>query len=458
MEVINNIGVVQQEMGDFKNALSSYIFHLKYSKILNETHTKTVAYFNIASVYDTLGNYDLALRYLDSSCAIAVNGNHFEDLIQVYGLYAKIHVKKNNFELAYAFLDKKAAVNDTLLLRNKNSLLIEMAEKYNSEKKDRENEVLRLKGEKHRLSAITLSVALALSAIIIFIVFLRYREKNSANKLLNQQNVSIAEQKKVIEEKHREITDSVHYAKKIQTVYLPPRSTFHHLFPSGYVFFQPKDVVSGDFYWFYKTEKSQGSGNYCFLAVADCTGHGIPGAIMSVICCNALNTVVTTEKTYDTGEILNKARDIVKKSLKSTNEEGQKDGMDIALIRIDRDTNEICYSGANNPLWIHDGIQMHEIAADKQPIGVHLSEKPFTVHCRNLKKGDRIYLFSDGFADQFGGPKGKKFKYKQFMELLASEVASEPSVQLSKLEKNFHSWRGDLEQVDDVTVVSVSIE
>lgn len=269
--------------------------------------------------------------------------------------------------------------------------------------------------------------------------------------------IELNESREKLFEKNKEITDSINYAKKIQSAYLPPENVFHLLFKDAFLLFKPKDIVSGDFYWFYALSTGNTPGPVLHCAVADCTGHGVPGALMSVICGNALNETVVTNKVFETDKILNETRKIVKRSLKSTAYSGQKDGMDIALIKLNTETREVWYSGAYNPLWVKRGNEMIELAPDKQPIGVYDHEKDFSVQYAQLDKGDIIYLFSDGYADQFGGPKGKKFKYKQLNELLVANSNLPMLEQKQKLETTFENWRGELEQVDDVCVIGIRI-
>lgn len=267
--------------------------------------------------------------------------------------------------------------------------------------------------------------------------------------------VELNESRKKLYEKNKEITDSINYAKKIQSAYLPPQEVFHRVFKDAFLLFKPKDIVSGDFYWFYTSINENSKVLHC--AVADCTGHGVPGALMSVICSNALNEVVVNNKILNTNTILNETRRLVKQSLKSTTYSGQKDGMDIALIKLDPATNELWYSGAFNPLWVKQGNTITELAPDKQPIGVYDHEKDFSVQHVQLNKGDIVYLFSDGYADQFGGPKGKKFKYKQLKELLLANANLTMQEQKQKLESTLENWRGNLEQVDDVCVIGIRV-
>ncbi len=265
------------------------------------------------------------------------------------------------------------------------------------------------------------------------------------------------ESRKKLFEKNKEITDSINYAKKIQSAYMPNEDIFHRVYEDAFLLFKPKDIVSGDFYWFYTLAKNEKPAAIRHCAVADCTGHGVPGALMSVICSNALNETVVHNKIYDTDKILNETRRIVKRNLKTKKYQERKDGMDIALITINFDTLELWYSGAYNPAWVLKNGKMLELAADKQPIGVFENEKDFSQKYLKLNKGDIIYLFSDGYADQFGGPKGKKFKYKQLNELMVSISHLSMNEQKNKLDSVFDEWKGNLEQVDDVCIIGIKI-
>lgn len=258
-------------------------------------------------------------------------------------------------------------------------------------------------------------------------------------------------------EKNKEITDSINYAKKIQSAYMPNEDIFHKVYEDAFLLFKPKDIVSGDFYWFYTLAKEDKPAAIRHCAVADCTGHGVPGALMSVICSNALNETVVHNKIYETDKILNETRRIVKRNLKTKKYQERKDGMDIALITINFDTLELWYSGAYNPAWVLQNGTIIELAADKQPIGVFEHEKDFSQQHLKLNKGDIIYLFSDGYADQFGGTKGKKFKYKQLNQLLVSISHLSMNEQKQKLDSVFEDWKGDLEQTDDVCVIGIKI-
>ncbi|OIQ25178.1 MAG: hypothetical protein BM555_06815 [Crocinitomix sp. MedPE-SWsnd] len=253
-----------------------------------------------------------------------------------------------------------------------------------------------------------------------------------------------------IEEKNLEITDSISYALRIQRAILPPLSDFDKLMSDQFVLYKPKDIVAGDFYWFNEIE-----GKYLF-AVGDCTGHGVPGAMVSVVCVGALNRSIREFGLSKPSDILDKTRELVLETFEKS-EEDVKDGMDISLCSWDERTGELEFSGANNNLYLVKGSEISEIKADKQPIGKYEYAKPFVNHAMKLEKDTCVYIFSDGFADQFGGEKGKKMKYKAFRELLVQNMALPMSVQLKELDEKFDNWKGEFEQVDDVCVIGVRV-
>jgi len=262
-------------------------------------------------------------------------------------------------------------------------------------------------------------------------------------------------QRMLLETKNKETTDSIKYAKRLQEAILPPLSFIKQYLPEHFVLYKPKDIVAGDFYWFYVTPKE----DTIYIAAADCTGHGVPGAMVSVVCSNALNRTVKEFGISEPGKILDKVRELVIETFEKSESE-VKDGMDIALLQIkkcEQSTIEVQYSGANNPLWYIEKNELKEVKADKQPIGTYAEQKPFTTHKLSLHKGASLYVFTDGFADQFGGPKGKKYKYKQLEEKLLANTDKGLDEQKHSLEKNFNEWKGNLEQIDDVLVIGIKV-
>ncbi|MGP8217579.1 MAG: SpoIIE family protein phosphatase [Bacteroidia bacterium] len=292
-------------------------------------------------------------------------------------------------------------------------------------------------------------------AYVLFFVAFVYGAITVSNRslrnIINERTAEVVKQKEVIELKNKDITDSINYAKRIQEAILPTLERFKFVLPESFILFKPKDIVSGDFYWM--AEKN----DMIFVAAGDCTGHGVPGAMVSVVCSNALNRAVKEFGITDPGLILDKVRDLVIETFEKSEKEDIKDGMDISLCAINTKTKEIKWSGANNPLWYIQGTEIKEITADKQPIGNSDNPKPFTTHSVKLHKGDEIYLFTDGYADQFGGPKGKKFKYKQLEQKVLEGRNLEMTRQQNNLNSAFESWKGGLDQVDDVLIIGIRV-
>ena len=305
-------------------------------------------------------------------------------------------------------------------------------------------------------------IAMSAFVIVVLLVILMiraYQSKRKANELLSIQ-------KQELQDKNKEINDSIHYAKHLQGAILPSCSMIKKLFPKSFVLYKPKDIVSGDFYWKHSFDRM------VYFAVADCTGHGVPGAMISVVCANALNRVIKEYGIIEPGRVLDHVKSQVVDAF-SQSEDGVSDGMDIALCCIDLEINKLWYSGANNPLYIvsqmKNEVQMskkcvfdtnrmlYEYPATRQPIGKFNQTKRFETHEIDLEKGDCIYLFSDGFVDQFGGAHGKKYKSKPFKTFLLSISSKSMAEQKSLLDDEFNVWKGDLEQIDDVCILGIKI-
>ena len=305
----------------------------------------------------------------------------------------------------------------------------------------------------------------------LLIAYKSNKNKQRANMMLSKQKIEIESQKHLLEEKQKEIVDSITYAKRLQQAILPPKEFIKTHFPESFILYKPKDIVAGDFYW------AEIKNDKFFIAAADSTGHGVPGAMVSVVCSNALNRSVNEFGLTDTAKILDKTRELVIQTFEKSNEE-VKDGMDISLLCIDKQHQKVFLSGANNPLWfIQNSVissevekstsiginsarsanQLFEIKADKQPVGKSYELKPFTSNEIEFKSNTIFYLFTDGLADQFGGPNGKKFKYKQFEEMLLSISHEKMTEQANYIHQKFEDWKGNLEQVDDVCVIGIKI-
>ena len=280
------------------------------------------------------------------------------------------------------------------------------------------------------------------------------RRRKRMNLILTEKNELIQEQKDIVDEKNQSISDSINYAERLQRAILPTNDQFNTYLPNNFLVFLPKDVVSGDFYWL---EEKNG---IVYTAVADCTGHGVPGAMMSVVCSDALSRAVNEFQQYEPKDILDKTRDLVIRKFERS-DENVSDGMDISLVAIDLQLKKLTFAGANNSLCIirltdeQGEPEIMELKGDKQPIGNYAHKNDFTQQEITLKEGDVLYLYSDGFADQFGGPDGKKFKYAPFRSALAKIFRLPMNEQQEFLEELYFSWKGDLEQIDDVCVLGV---
>lgn len=323
------------------------------------------------------------------------------------------------------------------------------------------------------ISEIQNIVYLSIIGFILLVASLFYyvtsnRRRKRMNGILMEKNQLVQEQKTIVEEKNRSISDSINYARRLQAAILPTPEQINEYLPNSFLMFRPKDVVSGDFYWF------ETSGDWCFLAVADCTGHGVPGAMVSVVCSNALNRSVNEFDLIRPKDILDKTREIVIETFAKSGERVS-DGMDVSLIAIHVQERRIVFSGAQNGLWlIRDNKELDESTSDlktlkgescsliewkgdKQPVGTFYDMKSFAETEISLKSGDKLYLMSDGYADQFGGPKGKKFKYVQLKRLLLSNCGSSMEDQKKELVNGFEHWKGEGEQIDDVCIIGLHL-
>jgi serine phosphatase RsbU (regulator of sigma subunit) len=269
---------------------------------------------------------------------------------------------------------------------------------------------------------------------------------------ISRQKDQINEQKVTIEEKNKDITDSIRAAKYIQDAVLPPTQILNTFFNDSFIIYWPRDIVSGDFYWIKERKKD------ILITAADCTGHGVPGAFMSLLGISFLNNMVSESGNDSPAEILNKLRNEVIKSLNQSEKETKvRSGMDAALIAINKDRSTIEYAGAYNPLVLIRDKGLEELKADKMPIAYYEHMEPFTNHSMQLQEGDQLYFFSDGFADQFGGPDNKKIKRGKFYKWLLEIEGLPFNKQSEILEKNFNEWKGESDRVDDVVLIGIKV-
>lgn len=410
---LSNIGNYLGKMGKFKEALpyalKGYQYQSQYGTEYGNIGNVRWASNTLYQIYKGLGQMDKALEMYETSIRFKDSLDSQENRKAVISYQIKSEYEKKSLA------DSLRSDNE------KNKILMESK----AEIERRENQ------------KIALFIGLALVIIFSAIVFNRFQLTKK--------------QKQVIEHHQKEITDSINYAKRLQEAILPNDYLFKNLLSDSFVLYKPKDIVAGDFYWL------ESVGNLTFVAAADCTGHGVPGAMVSMVCSNALTRVVLEYGVTEPGEILDEVRKIVIATFEKSGM-NIKDGMDISLCVFNRvKYNEVKWAGANNPLWIVDSGNITEIKADKQPIGKCDNPKPFTTHTLNLKGGSSVYLFTDGYADQFGGEKGKKFMYKRMKEIILEHSGELMLSQKMHLDVAFDNWVGGLEQVDDVCVIGIRI-
>jgi len=547
---LNNIALVLFKRKDFEKSLEHNFESLNIRKSIGDKKGIANSLHNIALVYKNQDKYDEALQYYHESLVIKEEQNdkdgipptlseigfvHFikgnnqkakkitlkalkvaEESENPYNvkiashLLEKIYKKERNYKAAYAMSELYYTMRDSLQNEKirKTALKQNMQYEYDKkaaadsvafakEKEIKEIEIAKQKAEikAKRNQQYALYGGLALVLIFAGFIFNRF-------KITQKQKQVIEEQKYLVEEKNQEITDSIHYAKRIQAAILPPDKTIKEHLPDSFIIYKPKDIVAGDFYWMEPISSLEGGlkvGDYhpsnshfgklsagsqresiILFAAADCTGHGVPGAMVSVVCNNGLNRSVREHGLNEPGKILDKTREIIIQEFEKSEDE-VKDGMDIALCSLQQmaDSYQLKYAGAHNPLWIvrkSDGLKvesdkgevkehvfsnfdftLYELKANKQPIGKFINPQPYTTHTIKLQKGDTIYIFTDGYVDQFGGDKGKKLKAKAFRDLLLSIQSQSMNQQKEIINDSFEKWKGDLEQIDDVCIIGVRV-
>lgn len=447
---LENIGVIYHEQKKYTEAINYYSDALA---IVENRKQKADLYGNMGQVNFSVENYNESEKYFLKAIEQFDSIGELAQKVPVLFGISHIYEKRGDIEKAFAFYKQAIATKDSLYKRNKLEEGTRQEMNYEFEKKEQEikteNEK---KNYKQRLLIWSISIGLVLVLIFTFFVLRAISITKKQKQIIELQNKKTEKQKEIIEEKNKNIMDSIHYAKRIQRALLREENHISKHLPEHFILFLPKDVVSGDFYW--AVEKQE----YWYFAVADCTGHGVPGAIMSMLGISFLNEIVLSQELLSPNEILNELRDKIVIELRQADETiGNKDGMDISLCRLNLKTLELEWAGANNALNIIKNNTLQEIKADKQPIGYYPLSKPFTNHQIQLQKGDCIYIYSDGYPDQFGGAKGKKLTYKRFENILLENHTLNLDTQKNKLKLYFSEWQGALEQVDDVCIVGIRV-
>jgi serine phosphatase RsbU (regulator of sigma subunit)/tetratricopeptide (TPR) repeat protein len=460
----NNIGNVKRKQGYIKESIDYFNLAIDMNIKTNNKKWLSYNYNNIGSSFELMNQNLKALEYFKKSQLMKeeLNDRYGQkaSLFNIADLYARI----NNYKKAYEYFANYDKLSKELESQSKLNLTAELEAKFQNEKKEIEiNKLISEQGlrdevikgqhkglifqEKIRDKEKNLRVAFGIILLsLLSTVFVFWKNSKERKKHVAE----ITESKKILNIKNIEITDSINYAKRIQTAILPSPRLIKENLSSSFVMYMPKDIVAGDFYWTKKINDT------ILFAVADCTGHGVPGALVSVVCNNALNTVVEKNDIIEPGLILDKTTVLVQHQFSKT-DELVRDGMDIALCALNYDTMTLNYSGANNPLWIVREGDLIEYKSTRQPVGNYEKLTAFKTNTIQLKKGDMLYLSTDGYADQFGGEKGKKFMKKNFKDLL--EVVSKFPIgkQKEKLKEAFNEWLSDYDQVDDVCVMGIRV-
>jgi len=508
---LRRIALIKSNIGELYVELELYQESRKYLMEAKEIYTDLNEVFDIiqtnlliGELYAEEGNYIKATELYNEALVNAKNVSSLAEEVDVYKAFKKMYIKKKDYNNAYLYLEKYHAAKDSIFNNEKSNKIEELEAKYQSEKKEQKIELMKkdklvgeLQQKKLRITIYSISIGFLLLIGLIFYVFRAYKIKKEAliqinkqkneiaekNTELNQQNEEILaqrdeieqqrdvanEQRDVIYKQKESITDSIIYAQRIQQAIIPTDAEIKSYINDYGIFYLPKDVVSGDFYWAKKI------GKYTIIAVADCTGHGVPGAFMSMLGISFLNEITKRPEIVSPNLVLDKLRENIIDSLRQKGKYSEQfDGMDMSIVVLNDDDNTIEYSGAYNPLYIisdkepeiltentkvrlfeeeGNSNKIYEIAPDKMPVAIHLRMNEFSNNKIKLNKGDQIVLFSDGYADQFGGVKGKKYRYKNFKSFLLKNSHKSINEQYNMLKNEFYSWKGEREQIDDITLM-----
>ena len=465
----NNIGIVYRQQSNYAKALEYHTKALRMGEEIDDKRLVGLSYGNLGNLYNKLPDYALAIQYSNLELNLCKQIGDVEGEREAYENLAMAYSKTGKYKEAYQSHVSFKTFTDSIFNADNSKQLGDLKTQFEVEKKEAE---LKLKAEaqqvinmeeKKRQQFIIYAVAGMLLIVFVFSIFLfrRFKITQKQKHIISlqkdevfRQKTIVEEQKHQVEEHQKEIIDSINYAKRIQYALLASEDLLRKYLPGHFVLFNPKDIVSGDFYW-----ATEYKSNF-YLAVCDSTGHGVPGAFMSILNIGFLSEAIKEKDITKPNEILNYVRTRLVETIST---EGQKDGMDCILIRlelssmVEKGMMRFEYAAANNePILLRDG-KITELAKDKMPVGKGEKTDSFASHVIELQKGDSLILYTDGYADQFGGPRGKKFKYKPLNELLLANQYKKNSEQQDVLQNTFNTWKGDLEQVDDVTIIGIRV-
>jgi serine phosphatase RsbU (regulator of sigma subunit)/Tfp pilus assembly protein PilF len=483
---LNNIAIIYGWQKQYKKAIENYTECIRIDKELKDEQGLGDDYNNIAISYFNMRDYPRAVEYLNMALDIRLRADNRLGVCQTYNNFASVYQNqgiwteaekyyllalpiakalgaKESIKYIYENLHKVSArlkkMNEAyyyhkLFVHYRDELedidqLRLQAEVELNYKHEKEVEMQRLLQEKrNERSRLILVAVLSATMLLMGFAYTLYRRWKYSQRQKNE----IEEKTALLEQKNNDILASIAYARRIQSAILPSPDYISEKLPDSFVLYIPKDIVAGDFYWL------EEMGDKLFFAVADCTGHGVPGAMMSVVCHNALNRALYEFKLDKSNTLIEKTSQLILADL-SKNSSSVNDGMDISLCIFDKAKRSVDWTGANIPLWIYRGKTktIEVIKPDKQWIGLQSPDAPFSSQRIGLDVGDRIFLLTDGFADQFGGEKNRKLMAGRLREWLSKSSELSPREQGHFLEEGFMSWKGSLEQVDDVCIVGIAI-
>jgi tetratricopeptide (TPR) repeat protein len=471
----NNMGNLNYNQSKYKKALNYYEKSLDLKDVVDYDYGKAVSLFNLGNTYRQMNVYPKAIEQFEASKEVCIENNYEELLAKNIKVLSELYFEVNATEKAdeykallavsdYADVDTDEPVIESMVvgemgesekvikfltdevLRQKEMVELQARER------ERENKIssqrLRIKNlqiKRQRILMVSLGIVIALILVALFLFYRQIIQKKRANITLTEKNTVISKQQKLI-------TDNIKSASVIQKAALPPDEFVNTEIPEYFVLNMPKDIVSGDFYWMDRRE------HRVFLAVADCTGHGVQGAVVSMLGIALLNEIVNKSFSKNPGEILDQLSIKIKQSLHQSGDiEEIREGMDIVLLKIDKKTNRFEFAGANNPVYIVRNDEVIEHKGDRNPIGYYSKGTLFETRKLDLQKGDSLYMFSDGYMDQLGGDDLKKFLPKRFRSLLI-EIEDKPMAERKEiLKKRFNDWRGEYQQVDDIIVMGIKV-
>lgn len=468
---LDRIATLYLHKGENEKALKILNRSLEYKLKFNDKEELSTTYINLAEANYNSNRDKEALKNLELAIRYATEAQLTEHIEYCYKLLGIIYKAVGNHKQSAEFFYKYIVLHDSLISVQSNRIITEMEEKYQNERKQNEIDVLNkdkliqesnLKKQKQFIYLVL--VVAFLLVVVVFVVIRGLQQKKKDNRILEEKNLIINEQKSIVEEKNKEITDSINYAKRIQYALLANEAFLKQNIKNHFIFFKPKDIVSGDFYWATKVTaddennlKSIGIKERFYLAVCDSTGHGVPGAFMSLLNIGFLSEAIKEKNIFEPNKVFDYVRE---RLVGAISLEGQKDGFDGVLLCMDKmmdDKIKVCYVAANNAPVLLSGGESIQLPVDKMPVGYGEKKEGFKLHHITYNSGDMLYLYTDGYPDQFGGPRGKKFMYKQLNGLLKSISKDDLKKQKEELTEYFLAWKGNLEQIDDVCVIGIRL-